>query len=199
MRSKNYWENRYKQKKTSGAGSYGRVAEFKANIINEFVLKNNIHTVIEFGCGDGNQLTLSNYQDYIGFDVSNHAIQICKNKFKNDATKRFYNLKKYTDEKFNAELVLSLEVIFHLIEDKIFEDYMKSLFMTASKYVVIFSSNYDESVAPHVKCRQFTNWIDENVSDEWILKEKILNIYPYDYMNEENTSFSDFYIYKKKS
>lgn len=37
--SKNYWENRYKSGGNSGAGSYSNLAEFKAEIINEFVAK----------------------------------------------------------------------------------------------------------------------------------------------------------------
>ncbi len=32
-----YWEERYIQGRNSGNGSYGRLAEFKAKIINDFV------------------------------------------------------------------------------------------------------------------------------------------------------------------
>jgi hypothetical protein len=60
-----YWDNRYKKCGNSGAGSYGKLAEFKADILNKFISKNNIQSVIEFGCGDGNQLLLANYQCYI--------------------------------------------------------------------------------------------------------------------------------------
>lgn len=58
--SNNYWERRYQSGKNSGAGSYSKLADFKANIINSFVLEHNITHVIEFGCGDGNQLFWSN-------------------------------------------------------------------------------------------------------------------------------------------
>jgi hypothetical protein len=55
--SKQYWIDRYKYKTgTSGAGSYGIYAEYKAEIINEFMSKNGINNVLELGCGDGNQL-----------------------------------------------------------------------------------------------------------------------------------------------
>ena len=35
--SKNYWEERYKTGGNSGAGSYDRLAKFKAQIINDFI------------------------------------------------------------------------------------------------------------------------------------------------------------------
>ena len=40
--SKEYWEKRYLSKNNSGAGSYGHLAEFKSEIINEFLDKHNI-------------------------------------------------------------------------------------------------------------------------------------------------------------
>lgn len=36
----------------SGAGSYGRLADFKAEIINQFVTENDVREVVEWGCGD---------------------------------------------------------------------------------------------------------------------------------------------------
>src|SRR5690348_11631317 len=53
-----YWEQRYLAGGTSGAGSFGRLAQFKAETINAFASRANIQTVIEFGCGDGRQLRL---------------------------------------------------------------------------------------------------------------------------------------------
>jgi SAM-dependent methyltransferase len=79
--SKRYWENRYCQGGNSGAGSYGELAEFKAETLNKFVAENNIHSVIEFGCGDGNQLMLANYPYYTCVDVSPKAIEICRELF----------------------------------------------------------------------------------------------------------------------
>ena len=82
--SKKYWETRYSKGGDSGGGSYGQLAEFKAHIINQFVKKNDIKTIIEWGCGDGNQLTYMNYPDYIGFDVSKTVVFNCFEKFKDD-------------------------------------------------------------------------------------------------------------------
>lgn len=61
--SGDYWEQRYRQAGNSGAGSYGRLAEFKAEVLNEFVARHSIGSVVEFGSGDGNQLTLAKYDN----------------------------------------------------------------------------------------------------------------------------------------
>ena len=83
--SKNYWIERYDSGGNSGDGSYGKLAEFKAEILNEFVQQNNIKTIIEYGSGDGNQLTLAEYPSYTGFDVSPKALSLCREKFLNDS------------------------------------------------------------------------------------------------------------------
>lgn len=195
--SKNYWEDRYQSKNNSGAGSYGRLAAFKAEILNNFVINNQVTKVIELGCGDGNQLSLSNYPNYIGFDVSETAIKICEEKFKHDASKKFYLMDDKIKKDIKAPLVLSLDVLYHLIEDVVFEDYMYTLFSRSSKYVIIYSSNYDDHFAPHVKCRKFTEWIAHNIFNSWELIEIIKNKYPFDKNNPDHTSMADFYIFKK--
>tara|TARA_R110002012_G_scaffold48720_4_gene126573 strand:+ start:1752 stop:2438 length:687 start_codon:yes stop_codon:yes gene_type:complete len=194
--SKLYWEERYVSNRNSGPGSYGRLAEFKAEILNSFVAKNNIQTIIEYGCGDGNQLSLSVYPNYLGYDISKKAVAICIEKFAGDETKKFEVISTNTVYK-NAEVALSLDVIFHLVEDSVFNEYMLRLFNTATEYVIIYSSNYEASIAAHVRCRKFTDWISTHVSDNWSLHQKIDNPYPMHEDDPDNTSFADFYIYKK--
>ena len=53
--SNEYWENRYKNNETSGDGSYGKLALFKSSIINNFIKDYNIKSILDLGCGDGNQ------------------------------------------------------------------------------------------------------------------------------------------------
>ncbi len=194
--SRDYWDKRYLQKRTSGAGSYGRLAEYKAEVINEFVKSHNIESVLELGCGDGNQLLLARYAHYIGYDVSETAIQMCRKLFKNDNSKQFYLMDYNAGKQATAELAMSLDVIYHLIEDEVFDDYMNRLFNSAERFVIIYSSNYDGYLARHVRSRKFTVWIDQHVSDRWKLKDYIRNPFPFDEADPENTSISDFYIYE---
>lgn len=196
INSKEYWESRYRAGGNSGAGSYGLLAEYKATIINAFIDKCNIENVVEFGCGDGNQLSLLKCKYYTGFDVSQTVIFNCRHKFKEDPTKSFY-FTPYKNEKY--DLALSLDVIYHLIEDDIFEEYMRKLFQASQKYVIIYSSNGDVDIplAKHLLDRKFTDWIDNNIKD-FKLIGKIDNPYKYkEGRDATNTSISDFYFYEK--
>ncbi len=196
--SPQYWESRYQSSGTSGSGSYGRLAQFKAKVLNEFVLNNDIETVIEFGSGDGNQLMLAAYPSYIGVDVSLTAINFCTVKFKEDRSKKFIHTNNYAGE--SAQLALSLDVIYHLIEDEIFHQYMNILFDAANKYVIIYSSNYREFdfTVPHVKHRCFTDWVEINRPDFHLMKV-LPNRYPYNESDPDNTSLADFYYFEKFS
>jgi cyclopropane fatty-acyl-phospholipid synthase-like methyltransferase len=195
--SKKYWQDRYMSNGTSGSGSYGNLALFKAEIINDFVNKNNVKTVIDFGCGDGNQLRLAKYDNYIGVDVSIKAVELCESKFKMDSTKKFYIYNEFRTIDCQADLVLSLDVIFHLLEDDVFDSYMSNLFSRSKKYVIIYSSNYDQYVGKHVRCRKFTDWIDKRMKYKFEQIGFIKNIYPFDENQPDDTSMSDFFIYKK--
>lgn len=192
-----YWEKRYKKGGNSGAGSYNKLAEFKADVINNIVNSEKIDTVIEFGCGDGNQLKYFKIKKYIGFDVSKVIIEKCKSYFSNDESKFFYNLNEYQNQK--ADMTLSLDVIYHLVEDHIFNDYMYKLFNSALKIVVVYSSNKDNHEnnfqSLHVRHREFTNWVANNRKD-FVLDKFIPNKYPFNGENEES-SYADFYIFKK--
>ena len=193
--SRTYWEERYANGRNSGVGSFGKFAEFKAEVLNTFVRKNRIDSVIEFGCGDGNQLQLAEYAHYIGYDVSKTAIARCRELFDGDATKSFCLLDDYTGQ--TADLTLSLDVIYHLIEDAVYEAYMRRLFDSARRYVLIYSSDTDEEhKAKHVKHRNFTAWIRDNAKN-WSLKQHIPNKYPYE-GDYTRGSFSEFYIYERK-
>lgn len=188
--SEKYWEQRYASGGNSGAGSYEKFAEFKAEIINSFIKKENITSVIEFGCGDGNQLSLSNYPKYIGFDVSETVVSDCSKRFSADSSKKFKLMKDYDGE--TAELSLSLDVIYHLIEDEIFESYMQVLFKASDQYVIVYASDSEDNEGfegTHVRHRKFTKWINDNVP-QWKLIEHIPNRY-------RAGSFADFYIYSK--
>ncbi len=193
-----YWETRYRSGGNSGAGSYNRLAHYKATIINDFVEKNSIRTVIEYGCGDGNQLGLARYPEYLGFDVSSTAVARCRARFENDTTKTFRTADTYAGE--IAELILSLDVIYHLIEDEVFDAYMARLFASSSRFVIIYSSNnpdYNAAyAAQHVKHRVFTEWVSR-MCPGWKLADNIPNLYPFMDDDPHNTSLAEFFVYKK--
>jgi hypothetical protein len=173
--SADFWERRYAQGGTSGPGSYGTLALGKANFLNAFVEANDVRSVIEFGCGDGNQLSLSKYPNYVGLDVSRSAIDLCKRRFADDSDKSFflYDSLCFVDHAglFKADMSLSLDVVYHLIEDAVFEAYMAHLFSAGSRYVIVYGTNEEvRDDAPHVRHRGFSAWVDNNCP-RWRLKE----------------------------
>ena len=87
--SESYWDDRYRRGGNSGAGSYGELAVFKAEVLNGFIADAGVETILELGCGDGNQLDLAVYPDYTGLDVSPTAIRACRKRFRGDGAKVF--------------------------------------------------------------------------------------------------------------
>ena len=193
--SSDYWEYRYKKGYDSGRGSYGKFSDIKSENINNFISKYNIKDVIEFGCGDGNQLINIKYENYIGYDVSKTIIDIVKEKFKHKQKWKFDLMENYDSKK--ATLTVSLDVIYHLVEDKIFEQYIETLFNASLKYVIIHSRDVDENNSElvstgfksisfkHFLDRKFSVYIEKNISTHKLI-EKI-----------ETLENAYFFIYKK--
>jgi hypothetical protein len=194
LNSRQYWERRYRAGLTSGAGSYGLLSEFKAEVLNGFVTSHDIRSLIEFGCGDGNQLQLAAYPLYLGLDVSKTAIDRCRERFRGDDTKSFVwydpartiNIANF----LNADLTLSLDVIYHLVEDDIYRRYLRNLFSTSRRFVIIYSSDSAaKSATPHVHHRRFTNDVERDFADFRQI-DRIDNRYP-------EQSFCSFFIYER--
>ncbi|HEX4076850.1 MAG TPA: class I SAM-dependent methyltransferase [Candidatus Acidoferrales bacterium] len=197
--SASYWEHRYRSGGTSGAGSYGKLAEFKATIINEFVERNNVGSVIEFGCGDGAQLELAKYPSYVGVDVATTSIERCSERFPADQTKRFYLAEALPESLGMFDLALSLDVIYHLVEDAVFDSYMQRLFGHSRRYVIVYASNYDLATnEPHVRHRKFTHWVIEKATG-WQMTERVANRFPFDPRRPSETSFADFFLFARQA
>ena len=67
---------------------------------------------------------------------------------------------------------------------------MLNLFNSSNKYIIIYSTNFEERRKNHIKNRKFTDWINKYMSKNWKLKGYIPNIY-------RSKAGCDFYIYEK--
>jgi SAM-dependent methyltransferase len=187
-----YWETRYRMSGTSGMGSAGRLARFKAAVINSLMTGNHIRSVIDVGCGDASQLALLEPPaDYVGVDVSPAALERC--------AARFPDRRFVTPDALRtlppADMTLSLDVIYHLVEDTVFTTSMRTLFAWATRFVVIYASNVDAAwSSPHVRHRRFTDHVAATEPD-WRLLAHLPNPYPYDPAYPDDTSFAEFFIY----
>lgn len=192
--SSSFWEKNYRRGETSGAGSYGPLGDAKAEFLNAFVRERNIQSVTEFGCGDGHQLSLADYPRYVGLDVSRAAVALCRTRFSDDLTKSFflYDGHCFVDRLsvFSAELATSLDVIYHLVENEVFERYMNHLFGAGRLYVIIYSTNAElGGTAPHVRHRRFTPWV-ERCFPEWQLAQVAQG-------PSSGVDRADFFVYEK--
>ncbi len=193
-----YWEERYSAGGNSGDGSYGGLAQWKAEVVNAVIRENSVASVLDFGCGDGNQLTLASYPTYVGLDVSPKALELCRSRFRSDKTKTFFLYDDFFGEPRGGatDLSLSMDVIFHLVEEDVYQTYMSRLFSSARRFVIIYSSDFERPRQFHERHWAFSSWVAANRPD-WILAKRIPNKYPYD-QAAGTGSLSEFCVYHKK-
>jgi SAM-dependent methyltransferase len=189
-----YWEARYRQGGNSGAGSYGRLARFKAEVINALVAEERIGSVLDLGCGDGHLLSLLNLPAYTGVDVSAAALARCAERFPQH---RFVPFSALAREPA-AELAMSIDVVFHLVEDSAFVRYMTALFAHATRFVLVYASNVEMAwPSPHVRHRRFTDHVAATQA-AWRLVWHLPNRYPFDPALPDETSFADFFLFERR-
>jgi hypothetical protein len=190
-----YWEDRYASGVPSGPGSEGEHAEFKASVVNGLIDEYDVDSVLEFGCGDGAQLELVEYPDYVGLEVSESAVRRCAERFADDQSKSFF---LYRPTAFvnhgavDADLVVSLEVLFHVVDREEWEATLEDMFTAANECVVVFSSNRDDPEPDrlHIRHRRFTDYVEREFP-AFDLVETVENPF------EER--HSDFYVYERTS
>jgi SAM-dependent methyltransferase len=192
---KEYWNNRYAKGGNSGDGSYGELARFKADFINNLIETQQLKSVIEFGCGDGNNLALYKTAHYLGFDIAQSAIALCCATYANDATKSFllYDPKLFKNQYIKADLVLSLDVLYHIISE---DDYVKSLddlFATSNRFVLLYTNiqplPYEQEKGAWVKRRDTLNYLKKYKDFKLIQTQP--NPFP-------EKSWADFLLLEKK-
>ena len=193
---KEYWDERYRAGFTSGAGSYGELATFKADTINTFIEENSVRSVIEFGCGDGNQLKLMHYPEYLGMDIAPAAVEKCRKTFSGDDSKSFnlYSPESFSDNgSIHADLVVCLDVLYHIIPEN---DYIKTLddiFSRSENFVILYtdidmfkSRTYHEGA--HVRHRDTLSYLKKY--QNFTIDKIIPNKYP-------DLTFAVFIILKR--
>jgi SAM-dependent methyltransferase len=190
--SQEYWESRYASGGNSGSGSEGLNAAWKAMVLNDFVSRCEIKHVLEYGCGDGRQLALADYPRYTGLDVSATAITLCENRFQNDGSKTFSRLP--LPWPVAADLVISLDVIYHLTEEDVFQQHMADVFGSSLKWVILYTTDSDLIEKDFVPADHVRHWpvptYVEATFPDWEHLDVIMNPAPH-------MGGSDFYIYQR--
>jgi hypothetical protein len=130
-----YWETRYKLGGTSGPGSIGKLQKWKWSVIEKYVQE--IVSVIDVGCGDlsfwkGRPIPLS----YYGIDISKTIVERNSEtygpRFICSSADKYVALPK-------AELVLCLDVLFHIIDEDAFVGILQNLTRYSSSWIFVYT------------------------------------------------------------
>ena len=189
-----HWQRHYEHGGDSGPGSYGESATYKANLINQTIRERGIGGIIELGCGDGNQLGYLEVDRYIGLDVSKVAIERCVACYGDNPKRSFiwYDQNYFHDplRAVTADCAMSLDVIFHLLEDDVFARYMQNLFNCGRRFVMIYALDEEETQRKHVsvRTRKYSDYVAANIPEFRVA----LHV-------AKQGKFGDFYLYKRIS
>jgi SAM-dependent methyltransferase len=196
LSAKDYWEHRYLAGGNSGAGSKGGLLSWKADIVNAIIRENGVKSCLELGSGDGKFANLLNLKSYIGYDISPSAItlanqHIYKPNFKVKSKTPFV-LRKF-------DIAISIDVIYHILDKKDFDNHMTKLFSAAKRLVVIYSwpQKPSETMSAHIAFNDFRSWA-ELQAPGWQLVDHIPNKFPFDEDNPNHTSRSEFFVYRRR-
>jgi SAM-dependent methyltransferase len=149
--SRTYWLKRYAFGGNSGSGSRGSSAVYKAGFVNGFVAAHGIASVGDLGCGDGAVAELITAPQYTGYDISARALALAAERQAGEG-KQFALLGGGIK---GADLMLSMDVVYHLIEDKVFDRHLTVLAAHAGRFVLIYGTDHEAAgSAPHVRHRR---------------------------------------------
>jgi SAM-dependent methyltransferase len=196
--SSDYWAKRYERGKTSGSGSYGRLASYKADVINQLVRDRAVGSVVEFGCGDGNQAALFDFETYTGVDVAPLVISSAQIRFADRETWQFVESHAFEAPASGYDLSMSLDVIYHLVEAAVFDRYMRDLVAASARYVLVYASDHDAATKDvHVRHRRYSDWMAAH-APEFDHVQTWDHPYPMTETSDKNeTSFAFFQLFER--
>lgn len=146
-----YWENIYASGGNSGAGSRGKLKDWKWSQITESI--GDTSNIVDIGCGDMKFIGGHEPINYVGIDISKTIIDVNKLVYPNYI---FYNINadQYIPQ-LRAPVVLCMDLLFHIIDDDIYYKILDNIIKYSSKYIVIYS--WDKNPIPlwNLKARYY--------------------------------------------
>ena len=189
MRSIEIWKNRYKEGGDSGLGSQGDLLAHKVNFINEFIELHNINEVLDYGFGDLEVARRLKVYDYTGIDIFDPK-EIPNSRMK------LINTKFNDYDGPTSDLVLCLDVLYHILEDE--QDYLResldNMVNKTNKYLIIYAqdsynSRFETEYRSHLYNSKWVQYLKENHSN-------LSLIYKQD--EPQPGCSAQFYVFEKK-
>lgn len=152
MNTATYWDDRYERGYTSGDGSYGNELDRRIAILSTIEYP---QTIVDVGCGDfnfGSHLHMQFREaKYLGLDISDYIVRRNASRFPQAA----FQLWDGADFIPHAELVLCLDVLFHIEDDAKAAKVLRNLDNAWTKYLALTAYEYDGLKRGHVFIRRF--------------------------------------------
>lgn len=149
---KDYWNGRYASNGTSGEGSYGDKLNNKLEVIKQ--LEEPL-TIFEVGCGDfnfgKNIKQLFPKSKYRGVDISEVVVKRNTSLYGSKSISFSVSTGVYD----KAELVMCVDVLFHIIRDEDYNNVLNGLKSAWVKHLVITACEDKRESAEHMNIRPF--------------------------------------------
>ena len=141
-----YWDRRYARGEDSGVGSRGESLKYKADYLNSAFKKYDIESVFDFGCGDGNLVSLLNTKLYFGIDVSVESIRACRIRFRSENGYYFEcgHFFEYTPEVIREKInpldcVMCIDVLYHIINRDVLVKTLENIFGSMARIIILYT------------------------------------------------------------
>jgi len=193
----NYWERRYSSGGMSNTQDvvdqhvfptlYKWRSVWLRHIFKHATAEGRPLSVLDLGVGDGRQafniLCGGQVESLTGLDVSWFTVHALENRLNSDRPLGCADMDVYWYDGFilpqeihglTFDVTLSLQVVFHLLEDALFERYMALLFMLAREVVVVHAPDIDDALPQiaHMRYRRFSSWV-ATWRPDWELKLRV--------------------------
>ena len=159
MDNRGFWNERYRTLPWlgSGPGSRGIAQQYKASLLKKVLLKNEIASVVDVGCGDmcwlrTDRLSVHDLEGirYVGLDISEAAVLANRRKFP-ELEFRTYDLGR-DPLPMDADLVLCFDVLIHQISREQFTGCLNHLLDGIAHHALVSYKNPDrpsKAIMPH--------------------------------------------------
>lgn len=177
---KEFWNKKYEDGGISGRGSIGRYRNWKwIRIYNE---TGEFKSVVDVGCGDlkfwmhpiGFFIRTKKGFEYTGIDVSEVIIE--RNRKIAPRWNFICSASHELQGKLKAQVVLALDLLFHIMDEKRFKFTLENLCKWSNDWVVIY--NWDEN--PFENLGEVTDGVSQyyrNLDDyEWIFGDHLFEL-----------------------
>lgn len=156
-----YWNQRYLNGGNSGYGSYEDQVQIKLNAIFKHI--KDIKSITDLGCGDFHfsQMVIDHYKcPYLGIDQSSVVIE------KNSNFPYTFKISETID--MPTELVMCIDVLFHITDEDRYQKTLNNLKESYTKYLVIsaFDRNAPNPDNPQIVIRKLDETIGKLIYKE---------------------------------